>query len=581
MPDRAQDEPFNANPIGLGYLLAQIDNRNLALPNFQRDFVWDAQATKDLLASVASTFPAGTLLFLQQGSQRHFKPKNFVGAPELNGHDPGVLVLDGQQRLTALYQGLYGKGEYVYFICLEDLRGSSPDIEAAISYLSPKKATSRLGTYQDQATSLTFPLALLREPGFEEWLDEVLEVRERADANADTKGLKKELRTIYKQYLKPILDYRFPVVDLPSSTSLDAVCKIFETINNTGVRLTVFELLVARFWPQGINLHGLWEQAKDENDLLEEFGVDPYWLLQSICLRSGGAAPSVKRSDVLELSATSINAHWDVVVAGASDVLDLLHNECGVLGQKWLPYSAVLIPLAAVWDRVQDATGPERGLARQKVQQYFWAACFTAAFDASPNSAAVKHYQELLKWLDGGPAPEIVRSFDSRFDPDLLLEARTGQRAQYRAVMALTLRHRAMDFHSGQPLTANRIRDRKIDAHHVFPRKWLQDRQEGGASPDLILNRALIDKETNRRLQAQGPAEYFKESTTILGEDQVSKIFGSHLIETGSDSGLRANDYETFILERQERLISELEAVLGLEIPRHERDRAAGPADAS
>jgi hypothetical protein len=57
-----------------------------------------------------------------------------------------------------------------------------------------------------------------------------------------------KVREAYEKYVKPIEDYQFPVVELAPSTSLEAVCSIFETLNRTGIRLSVFDLLAARFY---------------------------------------------------------------------------------------------------------------------------------------------------------------------------------------------------------------------------------------------------------------------------------------------------------------------------------------------
>lgn len=54
---------FNTNPANLDLLLKKIDARDLAIPDFQRDFVWDGTAIQDLLVSVALEYPAGSLLF--------------------------------------------------------------------------------------------------------------------------------------------------------------------------------------------------------------------------------------------------------------------------------------------------------------------------------------------------------------------------------------------------------------------------------------------------------------------------------------------------------------------------------------
>src|SRR5262245_16240468 len=94
----------------LKFLLASIHNREVALPDFQRDFVWDPRETEELLESICQDFPAGSLLRIKNASGFYFAPREFAGAPELGHHQPSYLILDGQQRLTSLYQALYGAG---------------------------------------------------------------------------------------------------------------------------------------------------------------------------------------------------------------------------------------------------------------------------------------------------------------------------------------------------------------------------------------------------------------------------------------------------------------------------------------
>ncbi len=491
-------------------------------------------------------------------------------------------MLDGQQRLTSLYQALYGVGDYRYFVDFKILADDDgPELERALTYLPQKKADMELGSVAQQADALLLPLPTLRDPGFDEWLDEVVERRELVDEAFDSREFKKKIRPLYKAHVKPLLDYSFPVVDLPKSTSLEAVCKVFETLNRTGIKLTVFELLVARFWPQGISLRQLWDDAREQYEILEDFDIDPFWLLQAICLRAGGPSPSVQRGDVLKLDGTAINAHWSYVVDGAVGALELLRDDCGVLTPKWMPYATVLVPLAALWPKVASMPGPDEGAARQKLTQYFWSSVFTAAFDASPNSAAVKHYQELTKWLDGGPEPEVLRNFD-RFDPDLLLDATTGQRALYRGVMALTVRHGALDFHNSKKLTAQRLQEQKIDAHHVFPSAFLKQQAKPGQGSeeslpaDLVLNRALIDKETNRRIKARAPSDYIAEIAKAISD--VPKILESHLLPSGNGAGLMHDDYDGFILERQALVVRELEMVTGRKVQKQANAPIGDPA---
>jgi uncharacterized protein with ParB-like and HNH nuclease domain len=119
----------------LKFLLQMIHNREMALPDFQRDFVWDPYATDELVESIISNFPAGTLLRIKNGYQLLFQPREIEGAPVLaKDQKPSYLILDGQQRLTSLYQAFYGVGDHRYFVDLAGLEAKK-DLEDCTFYL--------------------------------------------------------------------------------------------------------------------------------------------------------------------------------------------------------------------------------------------------------------------------------------------------------------------------------------------------------------------------------------------------------------------------------------------------------------
>lgn len=106
---------FYPTAENLSYLLQLIQGGDMALPDFQRDFVWDPRSTDELIESIARNFPAGSLLRIKNTEGFLFAPREFAGAPRLNGRAPSYLVLDGQQRLTSLYHAFYGAGDYRFF----------------------------------------------------------------------------------------------------------------------------------------------------------------------------------------------------------------------------------------------------------------------------------------------------------------------------------------------------------------------------------------------------------------------------------------------------------------------------------
>jgi uncharacterized protein with ParB-like and HNH nuclease domain len=266
----------DTNPRALKDLLSEIHSRTTVLPDFQRDFVWDPDATQDLVISIANNYPAGSLLRVRD-KKRLFAAREFEGAPKLDGHTHTFLVLDGQQRLTSLYQAFFGVGEHRYFLDLRKLLGGADFDEAIFHVRTSAKWAKQLERFDVQAAELNLPLRVLEggAGGFLQWLLQVtnpLPPEERL-------RMQDSLTAINDRWIKTIDDYHFPVVTLSDETEPDALCTIFETLNRTGVKLSVFELLTARFWPHNINLRQLWDEASNQCPIIREYEVDPYYFL--------------------------------------------------------------------------------------------------------------------------------------------------------------------------------------------------------------------------------------------------------------------------------------------------------------
>lgn len=547
---------FEANGQQISYLLQRIYGRQLALPDFQRDFVWDSSQTLRLLRSIMSRFPAGTLLTWKLSElNAGFASRAVAGAPLLGSHQPEELLLDGQQRVTCLFRALSGVSEEKYFVRMTAFVKEDGSVRETheIDFDSEKAAIFTVDTSarnsidptnrEWQFTQAAFPLAELEK--FDSWLDAFAR---RTTSNPDDEdALKERLRKVRDAYLIPLRSYGFPVVTLPGSTPLEAVCNIFETLNSSGKALGAFDLLTARFYPAKVNLRDLWDEARDKYELLGEFDIEPYDILQAISLRAMGSA---QRSDILrKLTAAHVSEHWQSVASGMADVLDLLRSEYGVLTKRWLPYGMLLVPMAAVYADVRAMKGLARAGALERLAQYFWCTTFTTNFDQGANSQAGADYAKLIQWLaePEAEAPEAVANFDLR--DSTILSATIRRKALHAGVMALTIRAGAKDFHSGQKLTAQKLVERKIDSHHIFPRAFLADNRQLPSS-ELILNRALIDSDTNKIIGKRAPSNYLAQMRDTYGDAKLSDVLDSHAIRSSLDSGLEGDNYEVFLIQR-------------------------------
>ena len=153
-------ETFDSTKTSLYDILRDINKGKIQLPDFQRGWVWDDDRIKGIIASVAKSFPIGAVMLLETGNETiRFKTKPIEGAPDANGKVPEMLILDGQQRLTALYQAIITNRVVTtqnakkyqikrwYYIDMVKAMDSGSDLEEAIFSINENKIiTENIGS---------------------------------------------------------------------------------------------------------------------------------------------------------------------------------------------------------------------------------------------------------------------------------------------------------------------------------------------------------------------------------------------------------------------------------------------------
>lgn len=99
---------FDSTNASLNDLLREIKEGKIQLPDFQRGWVWDDDHIRDLLVSIARSFPIGAMMLLEAGGEVRFQTRPIEGLEDKipKNRAPEKLILDGQQRLTTLTQAL-------------------------------------------------------------------------------------------------------------------------------------------------------------------------------------------------------------------------------------------------------------------------------------------------------------------------------------------------------------------------------------------------------------------------------------------------------------------------------------------
>lgn len=90
----------------LSQLLLEVDSGKIQLPEFQRSWTWDDNRIRGIIASLSQGYPMGAIMRLQYGNPEiKFKYRTIEGVAQ-STTEPEFLVLDGQQRLTSIYQSV-------------------------------------------------------------------------------------------------------------------------------------------------------------------------------------------------------------------------------------------------------------------------------------------------------------------------------------------------------------------------------------------------------------------------------------------------------------------------------------------
>lgn len=588
MPVPQTADIFQPKSESLTTLLQEIDRHKTALPNFQREWVWDPSMVRDLVVSVANRYPAGSLLTMPNTGDR-FALRPFSGAGDVLRTEPTLMILDGQQRLTSLYQALFstdgirdaqGKTSYLYLDVARLLASDGTEqqteatIDEAIFIATVNKAGQRVRSRSlrvfDDLTGIdneiahgAMPLSVVFNDKLKnQWLDAYVDHHDEWNKEEFRQFLK-EWEDEVAPWLDRIRDYRFPVIELNKDMDLHAICYIFEKVNSTGVALTVFELCTAILWAQGLRLNDTWKETRNrlkrEQILRMQGELEGATFLQVISLLStlsrkrssagGRVAVSCRREELLQLSRETVEEWWPVAEQGYREASRFMANQ-GILSARVLPYTTLLLPLAAVLGYVGHADkNAVISDTWDKIARWYWCSVFTQRYSGSVETSAALDFEQLLTWIEGGDEPDAVRTFT--FQADRLQEVSTVQNAIFKGILCLLAKHGAIDFSGQSKLSVDLDYLSKLDHHHIFPTKALESLGIVDRRKNSIVNKTLISATANRKISGRMPATYIATMNDRIGDERTTEILRSHLINRAA---LENNDWNEFYLSRREEL---------------------------
>ena len=557
----------------LSLLVDKASKGEIVLPEFQRNFVWRRDDITDLLVSIIKKYFIGTFLFLRVDRNNiPFAMRPITGVDrsekELN---PEWMVLDGQQRITSLYYVFHApdvplkstRYPYRFFLNLKKINSGETD-NAIFSERSDFCDEYLEEKYQFENYVIPFTQIL----NWNEWRHKFETYLLKKDKEFFINQYHPKIEPIWDRKIKVITDFLVPTIEIPKveyddPEKIAEVCAIFEKMNSTGVPLSVYDLLTARLYKYGIDLHKLWKNSMEKHKSLRQFSdgePDPFgvFILRSIALIRG---KEVKSKVLINLKPKNFIRDWETASSYVEKALQRISstNEdgFGVFDRKWFPYTTMVSVLAALL-RFIDLNKEVAAEGLVVVKKWYWASVFLERYAGSTDSTIYGDYNDVIKYLTNlKEIPDFLKETSEGIlnNPNYSLKDVFRRNAVYKGVVNLIAIQGAKDF-----MADDSIEFWDLDDHHIFPKKYLAGQKKYKDDEiNTILNKTLISSSANRKISKTQPSIYIKK---VIPQKNRQAILNSHFINDKAVKAMMTDDYEEFIEARENELVTKIRNLL-------------------
>lgn len=471
-------------------ILDHIDNGHMALPEFQRGYVWNRDQVRGLFDSLYRRHPVGGLLVWATES----KTADHRGDGPLAA---GVvkLLLDGQQRMTSLYGAVRGQPPKFFDGNAQAFTGLRFHLDQeAFAFYQPVKMKD------DPLWIDVTQLMLKGTAGLGEFVTK--------SSTEPTLAANIGEHVARLSRLLGITDIDLHIEEVTGTDkTLDVVVDIFNRVNSGGTKLSKGDLALAKIcadWPDARDTMKakLAEWAKADY----RFNLD--WLLRSVNTALTGEA---KFQFLHDKSAEEIQEGLKRATRLIDTSLNLISGRLG-LDHDQVFFGRFGVPVMVRY--LDKRSGPMNEKERDKLLFWFVQAGMWGRFSGStesfidqdlaalegPDGGLDKLLEQLRLWHGGlrvEPGHFTGWSLGARFYPVLYLLTRMGQ---------------SRDWGTGLPLKASLLgKMSKLEVHHIFPKAQLYKRKHKRPEVNALANFCFLTKDTNLVIRDRLPEKYFPE----------------------------------------------------------------------
>lgn len=576
-------ELFKNIPSKVGDLVRDVRNGKIGLPDLQRPFVWKDNKVRELYDSMLKGYPIGYIM-LWESPADYDEKKSSIGAKDDKIYkEPKELVIDGQQRLTALVASMYG-------IKIKDKNFAEREIKISFN---PLTREFEVWTSAFERTPEWIPkvsdVFLAKENNTisayrRKYIRAVNEARGKKELEALTDAEEDQIENNINDLLN-LSEYSLPTLEISYDAREEDVADIFVRVNSGGQSLTennFIQTLISVYENEtNDQINSFCEQSRipasgtSYNNII---AVEPSHVIRMAVgvgfrrarLRYAYMLLRGKNLETGKYSAEERNANLSKFKDALSKVLNLNNwhaflnaiGEAGYINKTQIASSnavvfSYVLYLIAKYDYKLDAVGLKKMIAK-----WFYMSAITYFYTGSTESEVEKQFadlrnvhnaEEFMAYIDRVITTRFTDDYFRLTLPNELNSAAAISPAWNGYIAAQIVLNTPMLF-SATPVSkyfvlgANGTKN-AIDKHHIFPKNYLtgigytSDRER-----NQIANFTYLDYTTNIDISDDAPSEYVERYRNKMGEIEYFKTCDEHALPPDFEK----MEYMEFLKERRQ-----------------------------
>lgn len=514
-------------------LIQRINVGDVRIPAFQRAFVWKQNQVLELLDSVVSNYPIGSVL-LWNTSERLRHTRNIAGylIPDLAIEYPVNYVLDGQQRLSTIYAVFSDKT-----VQDDTSEQYNPNLNIFEIYYDFKDKCFKPKSEVNPDDSHII------------YLKNLIDTTKLIPA---LQSLAPEFHNEASAICSKFLNYEIPVVTI-KHRSKEEVGIIFERINNTGTKLSTVDLMTAWTWTD--NFHLLEATNELTNELDEKnYGDLPYSLIiQAI---SGVLQNDTTTKSVLALSGDEVRDNWVSFCQSIKKAIDFLSTELKCINSDFLPFIQQIVGITKFFSIPGEISASQYAA----LKQWFWRTSFSNRYNTGQTTLKMNSdITQIIKIRQNDFSG--IHEFVTTITKSELINTKFSKGSPLsRAFLLLMAQHSPIDLikNTAIDLGAALSEFNRKEYHHVFPNAYLKKLSISSLKINSVLNFCFLPSDSNKRISRKEPSDYF---VNLVHQESFRRILESNLLPIDK-SIYQANDYNKFLEKRADLVIIKIEDVI-------------------